>query len=137
MVNLKAELKHTGGLGGLSITSPASYWYLQHFDMVKLKKSVDFFNIMSYDLHGARDKGNKWTGEYLNRYTNLTEIDMALDPLWRNNINSKKVILSLTFYARAYIVVSTSWVELGCLFASGSNKGDCGNEIGIVLNSEI
>ncbi|KAH8634281.1 glycoside hydrolase family 18 protein [Alternaria alternata] len=57
MENLSKELQQTAGRGGLSITLPASFWYLQHFDLVKLKKSVDFFNIMSYDLHGTWDKG--------------------------------------------------------------------------------
>lgn len=51
--NLKATLKRAGGRDGLSITLPASYWYLQHFDIQKIKASVDFFNIIgTYDLHG-------------------------------------------------------------------------------------
>ncbi|KAJ4307796.1 hypothetical protein N0V84_012490 [Fusarium piperis] len=53
-----ASLKKTLGANdkGLTITLPASYWYLQHFDIKKLEKTVDFFNIMSYDLHGAWDQ---------------------------------------------------------------------------------
>jgi GH18 family chitinase len=47
IANLKSHLKSTGGRSGVSITLPASYWYLQHFDIVKLQVSVDFFNIMS------------------------------------------------------------------------------------------
>jgi chitinase len=31
---------------GISITLPASYWYLQHFDLKALAKSVSWFNIM-------------------------------------------------------------------------------------------
>jgi GH18 family chitinase len=42
-------------------------------------KHVEFFNIMSYDLHGTWDKGNEWVGEFLNAYTNLTEIITILD----------------------------------------------------------
>ena len=52
MNNLKRALASTGGRDGLSITIPASYWYLQHFDIVKLADTVDWFNIMTYDLHG-------------------------------------------------------------------------------------
>lgn len=47
IANLKSHLLSTGGRSGLSITLPASYWYLQHFDIVKLQDSVDFFNMMS------------------------------------------------------------------------------------------
>jgi GH18 family chitinase len=33
---------------------------LFHFDLENLHKHVDFFNIMSYDLHGKWDLGNQW-----------------------------------------------------------------------------
>jgi GH18 family chitinase len=37
---LKSHLASTGGRSGVSITLPALYWYLQHFDIVKLQNSV-------------------------------------------------------------------------------------------------
>jgi chitinase len=37
MKSLKAKL----GDKGLSITIPSSFWYMQHFDIVELEKSVD------------------------------------------------------------------------------------------------
>ncbi|PIG82157.1 hypothetical protein AARAC_000133 [Aspergillus arachidicola] len=84
MANLKKAL--TDYQFGLSVTLFTSYWYLQHFDLESLDKSVDWFNFMSYDLHGTWDMGNKWIGAYLDAYTNLTEIKTALDLLWRNDI---------------------------------------------------
>lgn len=137
MANLKSALDSSGGRNELSITLPASYWYLQHFDLAKLARHVDFFNVMSYDLHGKWDLGNKWTGAYLNPHTNLTEIDKALELLWRNKIDPSKVVLGLAFYARAYTLEDPSCVEPGCMFASGAERGDCSREVGILLNSEI
>ncbi|KAL4982471.1 glycoside hydrolase [Aspergillus falconensis] len=137
IANLKKALEDTGGRNELSITLPSSYWYLQHFDIVKLEPHVSFFNIMSYDLHGKWDKGNKWTGEYLDAHTNLTEIDKALELLWRNKIDSSKVVLGLAFYARAYTLADPSCVKPGCMFASGANQGNCSREVGILLNNEI
>lgn len=135
---LKAALKAAGGgRDGLTITLPASYWFMQHFDIVNLEKSVDFFNIMTYDLHGAWDRGNKWVGPYLNAHTNLTEIQDAMDLLWRNNIDSKKVVMGTGFYGRAFTATSTSCLEPGCTFESAGNKGVCSRENGILLNSEI
>ena len=62
MRNLKSALDTSaGGCNGLSLTLPAAYWYLQHFDIIKLQDSVDFFNIMTYDLHGTWDEGKNWT----------------------------------------------------------------------------
>jgi chitinase len=48
MKNLKNALKSTGGRNEISITLPASYWFLQFFDIVELEKHISFFNIMSY-----------------------------------------------------------------------------------------
>lgn len=137
IANLKNSLKQTSGRNGLSITLPASYWYLKHFDLVKLRKSVDFFNIMSYDLHGTWDKGNKWTGELLNPHTNITEIDLALDLLWRNDVDPSMVVMGLAFYARAYTLTDSSCTQPQCTFASGAKKGACSHESGILMNSEI
>ncbi|KAL4744802.1 hypothetical protein BDW72DRAFT_199248 [Aspergillus terricola var. indicus] len=137
MANLKKALKASGGRDGLSITLPASYWYLQHFDIVKLERSVDFFNIMSYDLHGAWDGHSDWVEPQLNSHTNLTEITNALDLLWRNNIKPDKVVLGIAFYARVFAASNPNCMEPGCLFQSGGNAGVCSNEVGILLNSEI
>ncbi|KAH2731791.1 hypothetical protein KXW10_003000, partial [Aspergillus fumigatus] len=92
---------------------------------------------MTYDLHGTWDKGNKWLGEYLLSHTNLTEITNALDLLWRNDIDSEKVVLGLAFYARAFTASNPGCLEPGCLFDSGANAGKCSHEVGILLNSEI
>ncbi|KAL4966223.1 uncharacterized protein BDV14DRAFT_199024 [Aspergillus stella-maris] len=137
MANLKDALKGTAGRDGLSITLPASYWYLQNFDIIKLQKHVDFFNIMSYDLHGAWDNNNKFLEPKLNAHTNLTEITNALDLLWRNKIESEKVVLGMAFYARVFSAANPSCMHPGCIFASGGNAGNCSNEVGILLNSEI
>ncbi|RLL97667.1 hypothetical protein CFD26_105658 [Aspergillus turcosus] len=137
IANLKRTLKASGGRDGLSITLPASYWYLQHFDIIKLQKDVDFFNIMSYDLHGAWDRNNQWLLPVLNSHTNLTEITNALDLLWRNDIEPEKVVLGLAFYACVFSATSPSCMEPGCTFESGGNAGACSNEVGILLNSEI
>ncbi|OBT56197.1 hypothetical protein VE04_02873 [Pseudogymnoascus sp. 24MN13] len=137
MTNLKAAISQTAGRGGLSITLPASYWYLQHFNLVELKKSIDFFNIMSYDLHGTWDKGSNWTEPWLNPHTNVTEIDGALDLLWRNDIDPSKVVLGLAFYARAYTLADLSCTSKNCKFASAARAGPCSREAGILLNSEI
>ncbi|KAF7183510.1 hypothetical protein CNMCM7691_003789 [Aspergillus felis] len=135
--NLKAVLKNTGGRDGLSITLPASYWYLQHFDVKQISQHVDFLNVMTYDMHGTWDKGNKWLGAYLNAHTNLTEIKNSMDLLWRNDIPPEKVVLGMAFYGRAFTVVDPACTTPGCLFASGAEPGKCSSEVGILMLSEI
>ncbi|KAF2855740.1 glycoside hydrolase family 18 protein, partial [Plenodomus tracheiphilus IPT5] len=133
MENLKASL----GDKGLSVTLPSSYWYLQHFDIVHLEKHVDWFNVMLYDLHGAWDLTNKWTGPFINAHTNLTEINGALDLLWRNDISPEKVVYGMAFYGRSFTLNSPSCSQPKCTFASGGNAGECSNTVGVLLNPEI
>lgn len=47
---------------------------------------LDWFNVMTYDLHGTWDAGVKSIGNIVQAHTNLTEINLALQLLWRNNI---------------------------------------------------
>jgi GH18 family chitinase len=121
----------------ISVRLPASYWYLQHFDIKKLAPSIEFFNIMSYDMHGLWDKDNKWTGPWLNAHTNLTEIKDALDLLWRNDINPDQVTMGIGFYGRAFTASSSSCLKPKCKFESAGLPGKCSREGGILTNSEI
>jgi GH18 family chitinase len=41
MENLRKALDGTGGRNTLSITLPASYWYLQHFDFSKVGMGIE------------------------------------------------------------------------------------------------
>jgi chitinase len=50
--NVRAAFDASGHSYGISVTLPTSYWYLQHFDVVGLEQYVDWFNVMTYDLHG-------------------------------------------------------------------------------------
>ncbi|EGX89977.1 class V chitinase, putative [Cordyceps militaris CM01] len=136
IANLKAALK-SSGRDEVSLTLPASMWYLKHFDIVKLEKDVDFFNIMSYDLHGTWDKGNQWVGPYLNAHTNLTEIKQAMDLLWRNDIDPDKVVLGTGFYGRAFTATSPNCLAPGCTYESGAPRQPCSNEISVMIQSEI
>jgi chitinase len=49
MTKLNSRMKDTKR--GISMALPASYWYLQNFDIKALESQVDWFNIMSYDMH--------------------------------------------------------------------------------------
>jgi chitinase len=122
---------------GLSVTLPTSYWYLQHFDLVAIEPSVDWFNYMSYDLHGTWDIGSQWTGAYLNAHTNLTEIKDTLDLLWRNKVDPSKVTMGMAFYGRSFTLASSSCSEPGCSYLSAGDAGDCSATAGILFNNEI
>ncbi|KAJ4179366.1 hypothetical protein NW767_014633 [Fusarium falciforme] len=136
IANLKKALK-SSGRDELSLTLPASYWYLQHFDIVRLEPYVDFFNMMTYDLHGTWDKPIKSIGPYLNAHTNLTEIEDTMTLLWRNKMDPEKIVLGTGFYGRAFTASSRDCLKPGCRYESGAPRQKCSNEVSVMMNSEI
>jgi chitinase len=135
MKKLRSRMKASGK--GTSMAIPASYWYLQNFDIKALEPEVDWFNLMSYDMHGAWDIENKWTGPWTNSHTNMTEIQQALDILWRNDINPSKVTMGMAFYSRSFTLTDPSCTGLGCRVSSGGNPGKCSDTVGVLLHPEI
>lgn len=122
---------------GVSIALPASYWYLQHFDIVRLEEHVDWFNLMTYDMHGAWDIDNKWTGPWANSHTNLTEIQFGLDLLWRNDISPSKVTMGMSYYARTFTLTDPGCNKPGCRVSSPGEAGKCSGTAGVLLHPEI
>ncbi|KAF2732643.1 hypothetical protein EJ04DRAFT_304974 [Polyplosphaeria fusca] len=131
------ELKSAAGKLGVTLTLPSSYWYLKGFDIVNLEPNVDWFNFMSYDIHGTWDGNNPYTQSVVNPHTNLTEIGIGMDLLWRNNIPSKKVVLGLGFYGRSFTLKDSSCKKPGCPFSSGAKAGECTDTSGVLSNAEI
>ena len=70
MANMRRYFQSTGHNYGISLTLPSSYWYLQHFDLVGLESHIDWFNMMSYDLHGTWDAASVYVGAKVAAHTN-------------------------------------------------------------------
>ncbi|KAI4234841.1 MAG: hypothetical protein L6R40_006630 [Gallowayella cf. fulva] len=158
---MKAAFSRKYGKAGLSVTLPASYWYLQHFDVKSMQPHVDWFNVMSYDIHGSwpllRHSGVYGThrtsflgltyGESLRKlslreltcrpHTNLTEIDDGLSLLWRAGVSASNVVMGLGFYGRSFKLSSPSCNKPGCTFSSGASAGACTGASGILSLAEI
>jgi chitinase len=110
---------------------------LQNFDIKELEKSVDWFNMMLYDLNVTWDLTSKSAGPLVNAHTNLTEIQDALDLLWRNDIDPDKVVFGMGFYGRSFSLQNPSCLEPGCAYLLGGTAGKCLNTIRVLLNSGI
>ncbi|KAF7159650.1 hypothetical protein CNMCM5623_005030 [Aspergillus felis] len=130
-----AALKLVGAKNGIG--------YLKGFDIAGMAQYVDFFNFMSYDIHGTWDGNSKWTDSVINPHTNLTEISVGLDLLWRNGIDPKKVLLGLGFYGRSFTLADSSCNTPGCKFytenksTGGAVAGECTGTSGILSDYEI
>ncbi|KAK8082816.1 glycoside hydrolase family 18 protein [Apiospora saccharicola] len=141
-VSFVKELKAAFVMGnryGISMTLPTSYWYLQHFDVAAMQPSVDWFNFMTYDLHGVWDAQSKALGPHIAPHTNITEIDMGLDLLWRAGIEPSKAVLGLGWYGRSFTLVDSACNTPNgvCQFSVGAKAGPCSDASGILTLQEI
>ncbi|PYI27235.1 glycoside hydrolase [Aspergillus indologenus CBS 114.80] len=134
---LRERLNQSGRRYGISITLPASYWYLRGFDIINLEPHVDFLNMMTYDIHGTWDKTNHDDPYKAYAHTNLTEINRALELLWRNNINPARVNLGLGFYGRSFTMKDPQCMAPGCQFTTGGRPGECTTTAGVLSSTEI
>ncbi|KAI0439807.1 hypothetical protein F4803DRAFT_568057 [Xylaria telfairii] len=122
----------------ITMTLPSSYWYLRGFKIKTLEDHVDWFNVMTYDIHGLWDQKNVWTGPFLKGHTNLTEIEDGLDLLWRNGISSDKVVMGYGFYGRGFTMTDPQCSKPpSCTFDGPSFPGDCTDEAGILSYGEV
>lgn len=135
--NLRNALSSEGHHYGLTITIPSSYWYLRNFDIVNIAEIIDWFNVMTYDLHGTWDSTDPSIGAIVQAHTNLTEINQTMDLLWRNNIDPAKVTMGLGFYGRSFTLSNPSCTTAGCPFSSGGNPGPCTSNSGTLSFTEI
>ncbi|KAL3423877.1 glycosyl hydrolases family 18 protein, partial [Phlyctema vagabunda] len=120
----------------VSFTTPTSFWYLRHFDLKASTDAVDFVNIMSYDLHGVWDAWNP-IGSRVLGHSNITEIELALDLYWRNDIPPEKLNLGIGFYGRSFQLSDPTCYKPGCAFKGGAAPGPCTANSGTLAYREI
>ncbi|KAL3443269.1 killer toxin alpha/beta [Aspergillus insuetus] len=137
-VELLRDMKNAfQGRYGISVTLPASYWYLRWFDLQSMQEHINFFNIMTYNIHGVWDASHKITSPYIRPHTNLTEIKLSLDLLWRNDVDPSRVNFGLGWYGRSFTLKDPACNQPNCIFSYGGKPGECTNSSGLLSNSEI
>lgn len=68
--NMRQAFQNAGHNYGVTITLPSSYWYMRNFDIKRLDPQVDWFNMMTYDIHGTWDASDVYIGPYVKAHTN-------------------------------------------------------------------
>jgi GH18 family chitinase len=70
-------------------------------------------------------------------HTNLTEIKLAAELLWRVGVKPEQVALGYGFYGRAFELRDAACSTPGCTFKGGTREGPCSKESGILMHYEI
>jgi GH18 family chitinase len=138
LVALMSELRQAlDKIYGISIALPAQYEYLKFMDPKAIEPHVDWFNVLTYDLHGPWDAEVPAFGNKIRPHTDLNEIDKSLQFLWSSNVTSSKVNLGIANYGRGYTVADKSCMHSGCPFTGASRSGECTLLSGILSRCEI
>lgn len=85
--------------------------------------------MMTYDLHGVWDRENP-IGDIVQAHTNLTEIKLSMDLLWRNNVAPEQVVMGLGFYGRSFTLKKSTCTSPGCEFSGAADAGACTDNAG-------
>ena len=122
----------------LTITVPTSNWYLQHFDLSKIQNSIDFFNVMAYDLHGIWDAGIESIGAYVRSHTNITEIDWTTPNMFfKSGVPPHRLVLGTGAYGRTFTLSDPNCFHPGCKFSGAGKAGKCTQAEGTLAYFEI
>ena len=84
----------------------------------------------------TRDRNNP-IGNIVQGHTNLTEIKLAAELLWRVGVKPEQVSLGYGFYGRAFELQDPACATPGCNFKGGAREGPCSKESGILMHYEI
>ena len=122
---------------GLTCVLPQDYGYIKNIDIMGLSEHVDWFNVLTYDLHGHWDARSPDLGPKMRPHTDLKEIDQHLNALWDTGVEASKFVLGLSYYGRGFTAKDQDCLYYGCEFTGPSTKDLCSNQDGILSNCEI
>ncbi|KAL5450820.1 hypothetical protein PMIN07_007522 [Paraphaeosphaeria minitans] len=137
-VTLAKELREALGKDyGLTCVLPHDNTFLEGIDIKALAEHVDWFNVLTYDLHGSWDQSNPAIGAKMRPHTDLKEIDTHLDALWATGVDPGKFTLGLAYYGRGYTAADPNCLHYDCPFSAPSTAGECSTQAGILSGCEI
>ncbi|KAI0403693.1 class V chitinase Chi100 [Xylaria palmicola] len=149
---LLADLKEQMPAGKtVSVTAPASYWYLQYFPLQAISAVVDYMVVMTYDLHGQWDYENKYAtpgcpsfdddkGNCLRSHVNSTETLNALSMVTKAGVPSNIIAVGVSSYGRSFKMTTPGCRGPECTYVgpdSAAWAGPCTNTPGYLADYEI
>jgi chitinase len=130
----------------VSITAPASYYYLQNFPIYNMSQIVDYIVFMTYDMHGQWDYGNVFTdpgcpaGGCLRSQINMTETQSAFSMITKAGVPANMIMVGQPLYGRSFQMSEAGCYTEECTFTgpnSGALAGPCTGTPGYIGNWEI
>ncbi|PCG90917.1 Glycoside hydrolase, superfamily [Penicillium occitanis (nom. inval.)] len=127
----------------ISITAPASYWYLKAFPIAEIAKVVDFITFMTYDLHGIWDLSEEYSqsgctaGDCLFSHVNMTETMWALAMISKAPVATNMIMVGVASYGRSFEMTTVGCWTSSCTWDTAGAEGPCTQTAGYISNAEI
>jgi chitinase len=127
----------------ISISAPASYYYLKAFPIAAIAEVVDHVFYMTYDLHGTWDLGNGWAqngcsaGDCLFSHVNLTETMWVLSMITKAPVATSSIMVGVTSYGRSFEMTTVGCYTSDCTWDAAGSAGPCSDTAGYIDNAEI
>ncbi|ELP85315.1 chitotriosidase-1 precursor, putative [Entamoeba invadens IP1] len=120
----------------ITVAAPAGIQNIQNIDVETVSKYIDWFNLMTYDLHGAWDN---ITGPHTALYsTDGLSVNDCVSEYLKSGVPSHKLVLGLAHYARGWTVNNnTTEHKMGEEASGPSECGRCTGENGYLAKYEI
>lgn len=105
------------------------------YEISEVAKSLDFINLMTYDLHGSWDKT---TGHHTAMYgADKLTVNYAVEYWMKGGMPARKIALGMATYGRAFKLASKSNTGLGAPTRGKATKGKYTREPGFLSYYEI
>lgn len=127
----------------ISISAPASYWYLRGFPIADMAKVVDYIVFMTYDLHGTWDLRSNSSqdgcsaGNCLRSDVNITETMDSLAMITKAGVPTSQIIVGVTSYGRSFQMSEAGCTGPECTWSGPGEAGICTQTPGYIGNAEI
>ena len=105
----------------ITVATPVSQRRLDDgFDLMGLAQAVDFFHIMTYNIHTHYQQD-----KIIGANTDMTFIFNSIQYFLDAGVSPTKLVLGLAAYGRSYILEDSSCATEGCFFVDGGAAGGC------------
>jgi len=96
------------------------------YNLAFLSQNLDFFNLMSYDIHGTWDFPKE-----IGAHSDMRVIENTIDYMLQEGTPSDKIVIGLGTYGRIYTLSDPACRDIGCSF-SGAASGGCAGADGFM-----
>jgi chitinase len=94
----------------LTAAVPAGPGMVQHYELKELSRVLDWFNVMTYDFHGAWSKETNFTAPLFRARDDpypANNVDAAVQAYLKAGVLPHKITLGMPFYGRGWTTAST------------------------------